>query len=414
MTRCGQKSADAPIHRRAELVKNPLNASRGSFMSTREFQLLLACATSQPNKERIKDVIQEGINWPILLALAKQHEIRPILRQSLKSVCWDSVPQTIRHELDHFYTTNVQRSLLFTAELLGLLGIFQQNGIPFAIFKGVVLSASLYGDPALREFSDLDIIVHEEDVSKVENILTAARYQPDFPDKDYRSAFLSYQGQYAFRNKQTGTSVDLHWRLSGKGEPFPLNPREIWPKLRYETICDCSIPTLAHDDLALLLAAHGTREGWRYLKWTCDFAEILRKYQDINWITVLGRAERSNCSRSLQLAMVLASTLLDAPAPPELIEKARCNSAVQQLAEKAKLRMLRAAPEAKFRQFLDGLNTHDRLRHRLWPVVTQLTTRTVGDYQAMPLPKLLWGIYHLTRPFRLMTKAAEMIVRRIT
>jgi hypothetical protein len=383
-------------------------------MTTREFQLLLACATSQPNEERIETVIQEGISWQVLLALAQHHGIRPILRQSLKSVCWNSVPQPIRHELDHFYTTNVQTSLLFTAELLGLLDIFQQNGIPLVTFKGVVLSASLYGDPALREFSDLDIIVHEEDISKVENILTAKRYQPDFPDNDYRSAFLSYQGQYAFRNKQTGVSIDVHWRLSGKGEPFPFNPSEIWSRLRHVSVCGRQIPTLVHDDLALFLAAHGTREAWRYLKWVCDFAEVLRKYRDINWTAILSRAERSNCSRSLQLAIVLASTLLDAPAPTELIEKARGNFAIRQLAEKVKLRMLRPVPEGELRQFLDGLNTHDRLSDKLWPVVALLTTRTVGDYRAMPLPKLLWGMYYVTRPFRLMTKAAEMIVRHIT
>jgi hypothetical protein len=330
------------------------------------------------------------------------------------SVCWDSVPQTIQNELNHFYMTNVQTSLLFTAELLSLLSVFQQNGIPFAAFKGIVLGASLYGDPALREFSDLDILVHEEDVSKVEDILTAGRYQPDFVGKDYRSAFLRYQGQYAFRNKQTGTSVDLHWRLSAKGEAFPLKSNEIWPGLKQAIVCGRPIPTLANDDLALFLAAHGTKEGWRSLKWVCDFAEVLRNYRDIDWMAVFGRAERSNCLRSLQLAMVLASTLLEAPAPSELIEEASANSAVLLLVEKAKLRMLRAVPEGELRQFLDSLNTHDRIRHRLWPVVALVTTRTVGDYQAMPLPKLLWGTYYLTRPFRLMMKAAEMIVRRIT
>jgi hypothetical protein len=97
-----------------------------------------------------------------------------------------------------------------------------------------------------------------------------------------------------------------------------------------------------------------------------------------------------------------------------LIEKGTGNSAVQLLAEKAKQRMLRAIPEGELRQFLDGLSAHDLLRHKLLPVLTLITTRTVGDYQAMPLPKLLWGVYYVTRPFRLMKKAAKMIVRRIS
>ena len=74
--------------------------------------------------------------------------------------------------------------------------------------------------------------------------------------------------------------------------------------------------------------------------------------------------------------------------------------------------MLSTAPQGELSEFLDSLNTHDLLRHRLWPVVTLLTTRTVGDYQAMPLPKSLWGIYYLTRPFRLAGKVVKMILGR--
>jgi len=102
---------------------------------------------------------------------------------------------------------------------------------------------------------------------------------------------------------------------------------------------------------------------------------------------------------------------LKAPAPEALIHRAWEDSAVRTLVEEAKLRMLRAVPEEELGEFLNGLNTHDRLRHRLWPVATLLTTRTVGDYRAMPLPKFLWGIYYLTRPIRLAIKAVIMMLR---
>ena len=101
--------------------------------------------------------------------------------------------------------------------------------------------------------------------------------------------------------------------------------------------------------------------------------------------------------------------LLDAPAPASVLDSARANSAVRALSEKARLRMIRTNPQGELREFLDSLNTHDRLGHRLWPVATLLTTRTVGDYQAMPLAKRLWGIYYLTRPFRLVGKLVEMM-----
>jgi hypothetical protein len=334
-----------------------------------------------------------------------------MLRQSLKAVSWHSVPQSIQFKLDQFYRSQVQRSLSFAGELLRLLDEFQKNSIQVAGFKGVVLAEMIYGDMSLRELSDLDIIVHQADVPRAEDVLTAQGYRADFPGRDFRSAFLGYQGQYALRNKRTGTSVDLHWSLSAKGEAFPFRSEEIWARLEEVMLCNRTIPTLARDDLALYLAAHGTKEGWRYLKWVCDFAEFLRKYRNINWEAMLDRAERSHSSRPLQLALVLASRLLGAPAPAKLIDKAWHNPAIRALANKAHGRMLRGYPEGELTAFANGLNTHDRLRHRLWPVLTLLTTRTVGDYRAMPLPKSLWGIYYFSRPFRLAAKAAKMVLR---
>ncbi len=378
-------------------------------MNPREFQLLLYCARSRPDARSARDLVSEGIDWQILLKLAAHHCVRPMLLQTLKSVCWDAVPQKIQFELTLFNKANVQKNLLFTGELLHLLDLFQQNAIPIAALKGPVLADSVYGHISLREFSDLDVIVHEADLSKAEDILTARGYQADFPDRHYRSAFLSYQGQYALRHSNTGISVDLHWRLSGRGVPFPLQLAEIWPRLEQVMIADRTVPTVAHDDLALFLAGHGTKEGWRSLIWVCDFAEFLRKYQDIDWVAVLDRAQQSHCSRSLLLAIALASTLLDAPAPAALVGRAWKDSAIRALAQEAKLRMLHTVLEGELGEFLNGLNTADRLTQRLRRVAILLTTRTVGDYKAFPLPKSLWGIYYFTRPFRLASKVPGMI-----
>ena len=97
-------------------------------------------------------------------------------------MCWDAVPQKIQLELTHFNKANAQKNLRLTGELLRLLDLFQQNAIPIAAFKGPVLAHSVYGHISLREFSDLDVIVHEADLSKAEDILIARGYQADFAD----------------------------------------------------------------------------------------------------------------------------------------------------------------------------------------------------------------------------------------
>jgi hypothetical protein len=379
-------------------------------MITREFQLLLHCARSQPDAEPIIDLVNAGPNWQRLLEIAKQHGVRPMLRRGLKLACWDAVPRTTQLELDRFIRANLHKNLSLTGELFRLLDAFQKNDIRIVPFKGPILADSVHGHLSLREFSDLDVMVRQENLCEAEDILAACGYVAQFPDRDYRSTFVSYHGQYAFSHGETGFCVDLHWQLSSKGVAFPVQTAEVWPKLRQVTFAGRRVLTLADDDLVLFLAGHGTKEGWRRLIWVADFAERLRRCQDMDWAELLDRVHRSHSSRSLLLAIDLASTLLDAPAPPNLIGIARANSAVRALSEKARLRMLSTVSQGELTEFLESLNTHDLLRHRLWPVVTLLTTRTVGDHQAMPLPKSLWSTYYLIRPLRLMCKATKMMV----
>lgn len=377
----------------------------------REFQLLLDCARSEPDAGRIRAFVNEGVDWRTLLELATQHRVRPLVIQSLKSVCWDAVPPTNQLELDSSCKAILVQNFFFTGELLRLLDAFQKNGVAIAAFKGAVLAEAVYGDLSLREFVDLDVVIREMDDGKAEQILNACGYQTYVPGSDFRSAFLSYYGQQIFRGR-TGVHVDLHWRLASKNVAFPVQSAELWGRLRNVTIAGRTVPTLANEDLALFLAVHGTKERWRSLIWVCDFAELLRKNEDIEWLALFDLTKRARCSRPLLLAMLLASTLLDAPAPAKLIDKARNDSAVRALVEEAQLGVLNPTPTGEFGELLTGLKTHDLLRHRVWPAATLLMTRTEGDYRAMPLPKSLWGMYYLIRPFRLAGLAAQILVSR--
>ena len=379
-------------------------------MNAREFQLLLCCAKAQPDSENIRHLASGGINWETLLRLAEQHRVRPLLFRTFKSLCWDAVPPMRQLELETFYKANVVQNLFATGELLRLLDAFRKEGITVAALKGAVLAQVLYGDLSLREFVDLDLFVAETDLCKAEKVLTTCGYRTYYPGREYRSTFLSYYSQQVFFNS-SGISVDLHWRLASKHVAFPFQSAEVFGRVRKATIAGREIPTLADEDLAFFLAARGTKEGWIRLIWVCDFAEFLRTRLGIDWATVLDLAQRAHSSGPLLLAILLASALLDAPVPIELVDMARNNSTVQALAREAPFRMLRIAPEGDFDEFLNGLNTHDLMRHRLWAIVVLIMTRTVGDYEAMPLPKILWGMYYLTRPFRLAGRAVQMLLR---
>src|SRR5262245_41496641 len=241
---------------------------------TPEFQLLLSCAKSRPLAGPITDLVKEGIDWPTVLKLAEQHGVRPMLFQSLKSVCWDAVPDPTKIELARFSRATAKKNLALTEELLRLVSAFQHSGIRVAALDGPVLAEALYGDLSLRELRDLSIMVPEAELCKAGDMLVACGHYGAFRDREHRSAFLKSPSQYVFRHAHTGITVHLCSRLSNESMAFPLQAWEIWARLRHVMVANQPVPTLAPDDLAPFLAAQGMKEGWRKLIWVCDFAEL--------------------------------------------------------------------------------------------------------------------------------------------
>jgi hypothetical protein len=113
------------------------------FTDTPEFRLLLSCAKSRPPAGPIKDLVKEGIDWTTVLKLAEQHGVRPMLFQSLKSVCWDVVPDPTKIELATFSRATAKKNLALTEELLGLVSAFQHSGIRVAALNGPVMATAL-------------------------------------------------------------------------------------------------------------------------------------------------------------------------------------------------------------------------------------------------------------------------------
>ena len=82
--------------------------------------------------------------------------------------------KTTLDQLRDDFNDNSRRNLFLTRELLNLLTLFETHQIPAIPFKGPVLAASVYGNLALRQFSDLDLIIHKQHVAKARELLVSA------------------------------------------------------------------------------------------------------------------------------------------------------------------------------------------------------------------------------------------------
>jgi hypothetical protein len=328
--------------------------------------------------------------------------LRPALIEFLSAREWQYVPRSVRAELEDFQRWHLLRTLEIAEELAGIVQSFRVHGIPFALFKGAALSIQLYGRLAAREYNDLDLIVPMADVARAEDLLSARGYRPAFSEARFRRFFQGHQGQTAFRREGGTVDLDLHWTFSGAFLPFPLRDGEIWECLTSVPIAGVEVPTVAPADTVLLLAGHGTKEGWRSLMWLRDFAFAVERWRDLDWADLHRRAGRNGCGDSVLLACSLAEQVLGMPVPAALAQAVADSDRVAALAATLAER-LRAGHLDK--RHLDDLALCDRRVDRWWAGLGFALAPTPSDFDALPLPRALWPAYYLLRPVRLMSKA---------
>jgi Uncharacterised nucleotidyltransferase len=368
-----------------------------------EFEILCLAVRANPDLSEIANAVKSGVDWVVLFNLAAAHAVRPQLFHALRALNWISVPVEMKQSLLDFWKVHKARSLLAVSELIRLSHELSQRTIRFATFKGPSLAAGLYGDPSLREYEDIDLIVDERRLVETESVLNTLGYRAVDGGSAFRYAFLSYQRQFAFVREMPSFAIDLHWDFVGSHVPFPIRPKEIWSNLEEVDIGGWGVPTLGKSDLALLLAGHGTKEGWRRLSWVGDLAMFIEKYPDLDWGHLLTRAQQRGCGQSLLLGARLVYELLGAAAKIDFHNVAKDR---KQLAFKAKTvlhRIRNEIPASVDRDLLDfELCTNGFQKARALGEL--LFARTTGDYAAMPLPRPFWRVYHVTRPFRLASK----------
>lgn len=369
-----------------------------------EFDLLCLATRPKPDLTRIRALLRTGIDHPSLTRLAEGHGVRPQLFQCLSDLSWETVPELVRDSLERFRQRHLVRTLTLSSELHRLAAAFEGKAVPFVAFKGPALAIALYGDLALREFNDIDVLVPEDRLNDAEDVLALLGYRSGQGDRAYRRAFLGHLRQHAFARADGEAAIDLHWALSGAHVPFPLKTADVWNDLRRISIGDRDIPTVAGANLALLLAGHGTKEVWKLLKWVSDFALMIDRHRDLDWSEIHRRARAQGCGNAILLGCAMTQELLDVAVPGALAgllaQSDRVRSRTMVLAGRMRSGSL---PSAQGENFSD-LGLCDRRLDRITGALTLVFTPTPGDYAALKLPPALWGAYYATRPFRLAFK----------
>lgn len=315
-----------------------------------EIELLLCYARTDRDSltaEKIDYLLQKHINWDYLVTIADEHRIMPLLYWNLKNTNPEAIPKKVFNLLETYFHTNALRNILLTKELSKIINLFKENDIAAIPFKGPVLAASIYKNLALRQFGDLDIIVQKENMLKAQNLLLSQGYimQRKAEEKlclteANQNIYLQSQFRYDEWYWKTlddktlfGARVELHWETTAKHIIFPLNPQKLWQHFDVVSISGMDFPTLAAEELLVILCLNYSKDHWKQLKMICDIAELIRTHQQMDWKRVIEHASSLRRKRTLFLGLSLVQALLKAKLPDEILHKMPTDSVVKSLTE---------------------------------------------------------------------------------
>jgi hypothetical protein len=373
-----------------------------------ENELLLRLARPGFNvaqAERVLQLLRDDLDWDYLIALVDRHGVIPLFAHNLDSLSAGLVPVQVLANLRNYNQENTRHSLFLTAELCRLMELLQAHGIRAVPFKGPTLALRAYGDVALREFSDLDILVRRQDVLKVRKLLVGEGFKPT-PEltSAQEAALLRFDCAYNFTNDKN-IVFDLHWNFAAP-HSFALDINGLWDRLETVTIAGKQLPTVLVEDLLLILCLHGFTHFWERLGWICDVAGLIELHKDIDWESVVNNTTKQGGRRILSLGLVLAGELLEAPIPAEVLQIAQKDAVVRELAEDLKRRLF--AETASASGIIDGallqLRMRERKRDRIGFGLRLAATPRVYDWMLVPLPNRLFFLYYFLRPLRLAGK----------
>ena len=382
-------------------------------------QFLINCAHCEPTASTIEEIGEYAASLDQqtlseILSLARIHCVLPLVYWAVQRHASDIIPKVCLAELKQKNLHVVMQNMYMSAELVRVISLLQENGIQVLSFKGPALSRLAYGDIALRQYVDLDILIKKQDIVRSVALLTEDGYHPEITlPKGVNKAFYN-------RVNVIGLSkniyIEIHWALLSKNYAVDWSEESLWRDNDSVSIENAAVFMLSFNNHLLYLCVHGAKHLFERLEWVCDIDRMIRTRETMistqadqlaqEWSSLFEGAQALGIERMLLLGLSLAHQLLALPLPEEISAKVLNDSAVQALHQQI-IDKNYSRPEGRGHSYSTfGLlwrmreNYVDRLRFA-WRA---MFAPKFDDFKAVQLPAGLVFLYPLIRPFRLFFK----------
>ncbi len=288
--------------------------------------LTLLIAKTKPikeDKEKLIKYIGEIEDWNTLIHYYKENSLIPLFYHHL-----------VFHELilhlpsEQFKKIKNLREQL-TFRNLKILNIFKQlhktlnhYNIEHVALKGTVLAVLLYNDIGLRPMVDIDMLIHHNDVPKIDKIMSQWNAKSL---KEGSIRFIRDRHRHIPGFIYNGVLIEFHTNIVDDYSPEHVNADTLWQVVQPLQLYNLSVHVLDKEWLLYSLCVHlynHLKKGKVKIIWFVDIIEYIHVYfKTINYLKFLEISESTSAANEIKCIMHLAHNYFHASIPAELLDE---------------------------------------------------------------------------------------------
>jgi hypothetical protein len=370
-----------------------------------EWSFVLTACSERSREEktaRLHALSRAPVRWKLLFDLADHHRTQPLLYQALVGIA-DAVPPAEMSALKHLYQTNLHKALFLSRELIRIADRLSVLGIEVMPYKGLALAELAYGDIALRQVGDIDMLIRPQDLPRARAAVRELGYTPHLVfSKMEERAYLKSGYECAFDGAAGPNLLELQWAIQPRFYAMDFEMGGLFQRAATITVAGHAVKTPSSEDLLLVLSAHAAKHVWGRLIWLCDIARIM-SLASLDWDWIGSQAGELGIVRILRVTMLLANRLLDVAIPPAAQANLSEDAATLSLVEEIQMQIASGAEYnvESLAYFRLMMRLRERPSDRLRFLRRLVFTPGPGEWQAVRLPAQLFPLYRLIRLSRL-------------
>jgi hypothetical protein len=370
-----------------------------------EWALLTAACSTIPSAEkltRLQHVLEQPVDWQNLFALAEHHGVQPLLYQALLPL-ESSAPPAEKHGLQLAYQANLHKTMRLAGELIRLDERLSALGVEVMPYKGLAAAEILYGDIALRQSGDIDLLIHREDLARIRDAVRELGYKPHASlsaaeEREYlRSGY-----EYSFDGAAGPNLLEVQWAIQPRFYAIDFDIDGLFRRAVTINIAGRPMKTPSYSDLFLLFSVHAAKHVWGRLIWLCDIARLMT-LPSLDWRWIGSQARDLGIVKILRVGMLLANRLLAAAIPDTAEENLTADRGASEIANEIQSHIV---SETAFNiESLSYFRLMMRLRERPGDrrrfLQRLVLTPGPSEWKTVHLPQPLFPLYRLVRLSRL-------------